>query len=156
MKAELFAPGVVSTGLSELNSNFFPGGKEVIFSVNVGPMKWALVVMWEEDGRWTEPEVAPFSGQHGGVDPFVSYDGTLYFQSRRDGCIGASDIYRAEFAGGEYADAECLPEPINSPGFEGDAMIDPDERYLIVSTRREDALGPGGADLYVSFLAVTE
>jgi hypothetical protein len=209
MAAELFAGGVLSTGMSELNSNFFPGGKELIFSVTVGPMRWALVMMREVDGRWTSPEVAPFSGEHGGVDPFVSYDGnrvyfcsnrprsgsgdpeddydiwyvertpdgwseavnmgapinsdahefyptltrdgTFYVQSRRAGGVGAADIYRAERVDGRYVEAACLPEPVNSPGFEGDAMIAPDESYLIISTRREEAIGPGNADLYISF-----
>jgi Tol biopolymer transport system component len=210
MTAELFAPGVVSTGMLELNSNFFPGGKEVIFSVGAGPMRWVLVMMREVDGRWTQPEVAPFSGAHGGVDPFVSYDGntvyfcsnrprsgsgepeddydiwfverteggwsepanmgapinsdahefypsltrdgTFYVQSRREGGVGGPDIYRAELVDGHYVEAHSLPEPVNSPGFEGDTMIAPDESYLIVSTRREQAIGPG-ADLYISFRA---
>jgi hypothetical protein len=209
MEAELFAPGIMSTGMPELNANFFPGGKEVIYSVGVGSMKWALVMLREESGIWTEPEVAPFSGEHGGVDPFVSYDGnTVYFcsnrpragsgepeedydiwyverteggwsepvnmgapinseahefypsltrdgafyvQSRREGGMGAGDIYRAELVDGRYQTMELLPEPINSPGFEGDAMISPDESYLIISTRREDAIGPNMADLYISF-----
>ena len=210
MEAVLFAPGIMSTGLSELNSVYFPGGKEVIYSVSVGSMRWALIMMREENGRWTEPEVAPFSGEYGGVDPVVSFDGnriyycsnrprsgsgepeedydiwyveripdgwsepanmgapinsdahefypslttdgTFYFQSRREGGFGASDIYRAELVEGTYVVAECLPEPINSPGFEGDAFIAPDESYLIVSTFREgDNIGQ--SDLYISFRA---
>jgi Tol biopolymer transport system component len=208
MKGELFAPGIMSTGLAELNSVFFPGGKEVIYSIHAGRMKWALIMMREENGRWTKPEIATFSGEYGGVDPFVSLDGstiyfcsnrpkpgrsepeddydiwyvvrtnagwsepvnlgppinsdahefypsltedgTMYFQSRREGGIGASDIYRAELVDGKYTEAELLPETINSPGFEGDAFIAPDESYLIVSTRREgDNIGQ--SDLYLSF-----
>lgn len=207
LEGELFAPGIISTCLPELNSVFFPGGKEVIFSVNVGPMKWSLIMMEEKDGNWTKPEVAPFSGECGGVDPFVSFDGntiyfcsnrprsgsgepeedydiwyvkrssdgwsepvnmgapintdahefypsltkdgTFYFQSRRPGGIGAGDIYRTALVDGKYVSAECLPEPINSPDFEGDAFIAPDESYLILSTRREDNIGQ--ADLYISF-----
>lgn len=206
-KSELFGDRILSTGLSELNTVFFPGGKEVIFSVQYGDMKWALVMTKEENGRWIEPEVAPFSGEYGGVDPFVSYDGnrvyfcsnrpteagepakadydiwyvdrsdgswgkpirmdesinssthefyptltrngTLYFQSRRPGGIGNSDIYRAELIDGRYVEAECLPEPVNSSGFEGDAMIAPDESYIIVSTSR--GTQPMAADLYISF-----
>ena len=167
MEGELFAPGIMSTGLSELNAVFFPGGKEVIYSVNVGYMKWALIMIREENGRWTKPEIASFSGEYGGVDPFVSFDGnvvyycsnkpksgqgepednydiwyvirtdtgwsepvnmgspinsdthefypsltrdgTMYFQSRREGGIGFSDIYRAKLVDGEYVEAELLP-----------------------------------------------
>jgi hypothetical protein len=208
LEGELFAPGVLSTELYELNAVFFPGGKEVIYSVSVGPMKWALVMTREENGRWIKPEVAPFSGKHGGVDPFVSFDGntvyfcsnrprsghgepeedydiwvvhrtengwtepvnmgypintethefypsltrdgTFYFQSRREGGMGASDIYRAKKVDGNYVEAELLPPPINSPGFEGDAFIAPDESYLIVSTVREKE-HIGSSDLYITF-----
>ena len=207
LKAKLFAPGVMSTGLNELNAVFFPGGKEVIFSVYVSSMRWALVMCREENGRWTEPEVAPFSGEYGGVDPAASHDGnriyfcsnrplpgesearddydiwyversgdgwsepvnmgapinsethefypsltadgTLYFQSRREGGVGAADIYRAELVDGGYPAVELMPAPINSEDFEGDTFAAPDDSYLIVSTRREDS--HGNADLYITF-----
>jgi hypothetical protein len=210
MDGELFAPGVMSTGMDELNSAFFPGAKEAIFSVHTGDMKWALLTMKEIDGQWTKPEVASFSGKFGGVDPVVSFDGnrvffcsnrplekgrdakedydiwyvdrtesgwsdpvrlgepintdahefypslaengTMYFQSSRPGGIGASDIYKAEWKNGRYIKAEILPEPINSPGFEGDAFIAPDESYIIVSTYREGKNIGRAADLYISFL----
>lgn len=209
MEGKLFAPGMMSTGLDELNSVFFPGGKEVIYSVHTGEMKWALLMIHEVEGKWTKPEVASFSGEFGGVDPFVSFDGkrvffcsnrpmengvgakedydiwyvdrtesgwsdpicmdapintkdhefypsltadgTMYFQSRRHGGIGASDIYKAELENGRYVKAELLPEPINSPGFEGDAFIAPDESYIILSTYREGKNFGRAADLYISF-----
>ena len=209
IEGQLFAPGMMSTGLDELNAVFFPEGKEVIYSVHIGDMKWALLIMKEVDGQWTEPEVASFSGKYGGVDPFVSYDGnrvyfcsnrplekgeaaredydiwyvdrtesgwsdpicmgppintddhefypsltkdgTIYFQSHRPGGIGASDIYKAELENGEYIEAKIMPEPINSPGFEGDAFIAPDQSYIIVSTYREGKNVGRAADLYISF-----
>jgi hypothetical protein len=209
MEGELFAPGVMSTGMPELNAVFFPGGKEVIYSVGVGEMKWALVMIKEVDSAWIKPQIAPFSGEFGGVDPFVSYDGnrvyfcsnrprkqgeearedydiwyvdrtdtgwskpinmgapvntdthefypsftregTMYVQSRREGGIGQSDIYRLELENGQYITAECLPVPINSPGFEGDAFIAPDESYIIVSTYRLEKNIGRSADLYISF-----
>jgi len=207
-EAELFAPDIMSTEMPELNAVFFPGGREVIYSVSVGPMKWAMLMIKEENGRWTKPEVAPFSGLYGGVDPFVTtdgkriyfcsnrprsggedpeadydiwfvertetgwsepvnmgspinsdthefypslaQDGTFYFQSRREGGLGESDIWKTELVDGKYVEAEPLTEPVNSPGFEGDAFIAPDESYIIVSTfRAENNLG--GPDLYISF-----
>jgi hypothetical protein len=208
MTAELFSEGVLSTGMGELNAVFFPGGKKVIYSVSVGPMQWALVIVKEVNGRWTEPEVAPFSGKYGGVDPCVSQDGntvifcsnrprdgesepeqdfdlwyvrstdsgwsepvnmgppvntdthefypslsqngTLYFQSRRPGGLGGADIYRTRLEEGNYLHVEPLPKPINSPAFEGDAFIAPDESYIIVSTTRAENIGQ--SDLYISFL----
>ncbi len=213
LNAELFAEGVMSTEMPELNSVFFPGGREVVYSVSVGPMRWALVMIKEENGRWGKPEVAPFSGLHGGVDPFVTpdgqriyfcsnrprsgageaeadydiwyvdrtetgwsnpvnmgppinserhefypvlaQDGTFYFQSQREGGMGAADIWKSELADGRYRMAEPLPEPINSPDFEGDSFIAPDESYVIVSTVRKEK-NLGGPDLYISFRDSTE
>jgi Tol biopolymer transport system component len=208
-QAVLFSPGVMSTGMRELNAVFFPGGKEVIYSVGVGEMKWAMLMIKEVEGAWTKPQIAPFSGEHGGVDPFVSFDGrrvyfcsnrprnageetredydiwyvdrtetgwsdpvnmgapvnsdthefypsftrdgTMYVQSRREGGIGQSDIYRLELEDGRYVRPVCLPEPVNSPGFEGDAFIAPDESYIIVSTYRAEKNIGRSSDLYISF-----
>jgi Tol biopolymer transport system component len=209
MEGTLFAPGIVSTGMDELNAVFLPGGKELVFSIHRSGMDFVMVSMNELDGRWTSPEIVPFSGKYSDVDPAVSpdgkriyycsnrpragsgepeatfdiwyvertnvgwsdpinpgppinsdadefypsftEDGTMYFQSRREGGVGLSDIYRTELVDGKYVEAECLPETINSKGFEGDALIAPDESYLILSTRREESFG--GADLYISFRA---
>ena len=208
MEPVLFAPGIVSTGKNELNAVFLPQGKELVFSVTYGQMKWALVMMREENGRWTSPEVAPFSGTYSDVDPCTSpdgkriyfcsnrprsgegeaedtfdiwyvektdsswsdavnsgspinsdanefypsftRDGTFYFQSWREGGIGQADIYRSRLTDGRYTVVECLPEPVNSPAFEGDAFIAPDESYIIVSTFREYE-NHGSSDLYISF-----
>jgi hypothetical protein len=209
MEPVLFAPGIVSTGMDELNAVFFPDGKELCFSVTYGQMRWALVMMREENGRWTPPEVAPFSGVYSDVDPSASpdgkrlyfcsnrprsgdggaaekdfdiwyvektkegwsepvnlvapvnseanefypsftRDGTIYFQSWRAGGIGEADIYRSRLEDGSYKEVECLPEPVNSEVFEGDAFIAPDESYIIVSTYREDE-HYGSSDLYISF-----
>ncbi len=213
LSAELFAAGIMSTEMPELNAVFFPKGREVIYSVSVGPMQWALVMIKEENGRWGKPEVAPFSGLYGGVDPFVTregnriyfcsnrprsgsgeaeadydiwyvdrietgwsepvnmgppinserhefypvlaHDGTFYFQSQREGGMGAADIWKSEPREGRYIKAEPLPDPINSPGFEGDSFVAPDESYIIVSTVREDE-NFGGPDLYISFHSSTD
>ena len=81
---ELFAPGIASTKLDDLNSVFFPGGKEVITTVQIGDLKWAMLMMKEVDGIWTKPEVASFNEEYGGVDPHVSFDGnTIYFCSNK-------------------------------------------------------------------------
>ena len=210
-KAELFAPGIMSTGLYELNSVFFPNNKEVIFSIALVPMQpwdWRLVMMKEKNGIWTKPEIAAFNIDYSGVDPFVTADGnriyfcsnrpisgkgkpednfdiwyvdriesgwsnpvnmgppinsnkhdfypsltkdgTMYFQSRREGGIGGSDIYFSKLIDGKYLKAEILPEPINSEGSEGDVFIAPDESYLILSTERKEN-NIGRADLWISF-----
>ena len=210
-KAELFAPGIMSTGLIELNAVFFPDQKEVIFSVALVPlqsMEWRLVMMKQENGKWSKPEIAEFNKDYSGVDPFVTAegnriyfcsnrplsgegepednfdiwyvdrtesgwtepvnpgppinsdkhdfypslteDGTIYFQSRREGGFGESDIYFSKPVDGKYLTAEILPEPLNSKNSEGDVFIAPDESYIIISAEREEN-NIGMSDLWISF-----
>lgn len=101
---------------------------------------------------WSEPEnLGPLvnAGEHQ-IYPTVTKELTLYFQSRREGNIGGSDLYRAEYVNGKYTKPENLGSAVNTEHNEGDVLIAPDESYLIVSTRgRSDSLGR--SDLYISF-----
>ena len=62
MEPEIFAPGILSKGHSEIKAVFSPDGREIYYQLWGEPFP-VIVVMKEENGRWTEPEVAPFSGQ---------------------------------------------------------------------------------------------
>jgi ankyrin repeat protein len=80
----MFAPGVVSTEKGELNSVFTPDGKEFYFAIQTGRMKWEIMVMKQENNRWSKPTVTSFSGQYSDVDPFISPDGKkLFYASNR-------------------------------------------------------------------------
>jgi Tol biopolymer transport system component len=107
--------------------------------------------MRDGDG-WSEPEnLGPLvnGGEHQ-IYPTVTEDSTLYFQSRREGNIGGSDIYRSRWVNGRYAKPENLGDAINSEANEGDVLIAPDESFLIVSTRGLPD-SHGRSDLYISF-----
>ncbi len=206
LSPRIFAPGIVSTERTELNSVFAPDGKEFYFTIRGALGRWTIMVMAIENGRWSRPRPASFSGRWSDVDPFITADGrrlyfcsnrplsgqgdkgkdfdiwmsdrtaqgwsapanvgapvnspadefypslskngTIYFQSRRPGGPGSPDIWRARPVAGGFADAQCLPPPVNSAGFEGDTLVAPDESYLIVSTSR--APQTGQADLFLS------
>ena len=80
---EVFAPGVVSTGMNELNSVFSPDGTEFYFTIE-GPRRWVIMVSYLREGVWTRPEAAAFQGRYGGVDMAFSPDGNrLYYCSLR-------------------------------------------------------------------------
>jgi hypothetical protein len=82
---QLFAPGVVSTGLDELNAVFSPGGDEFFFSVKLpGATRHTMMVMKSVGGRWTKPQVLPFSGRYADADPAFSPDGTELLRKRSD------------------------------------------------------------------------
>jgi Tol biopolymer transport system component len=76
---EVFAPGIISTnGHIEMGCTWTPNGKEFYFArsetqdVN---SNWAIWVVKEREGNWTEPEIAPFSGIYRDFAPFITPDG---------------------------------------------------------------------------------
>jgi len=80
----MFAPGVVSTEKNELNSVFTPDGKEFYFTIQTGLGKWKIMVMKQENNRWSKPTMTSFSGQYSDVDLFISPDGKkLFYSSNR-------------------------------------------------------------------------
>ncbi|MDX1271458.1 exo-alpha-sialidase [Bizionia paragorgiae] len=81
--------------------------------------------------------------------PSLSNKGHLYFTATRDNGVGKEDIYRSEYRNGVYQTPEALPTAINSPAFEFNAYISPNEDLIIFSSYgRQDDLG--GGDLYMS------
>ena len=83
---ELFGEGIFSTGRYELPPTFTPDGETAYFTVST-PVYGRLHVIMEthlENGRWSAPQVASFSGQYGDADPLISPDGSrLFFISKR-------------------------------------------------------------------------
>ncbi|HEY4304713.1 MAG TPA: hypothetical protein VGM82_09610 [Gemmatimonadaceae bacterium] len=120
-KAELFAPGIVSTRDYERDGTFTPDGTTFYFTKRtIWPYFSAICVTRLRDGRWTEPQVAPFSGQYADVTPFVSLDGNrLYFASRRpvNGTrANGYSLWVAHREGDTWSAPTRLPEPINDHG----------------------------------------
>lgn len=62
MTPEIFAPGIISTGYSEIKAVFSPDGREIYYQLWETPFP-VIVMMTEKDSGWTKPQVAPFSGQ---------------------------------------------------------------------------------------------
>jgi hypothetical protein len=82
---ELFGEGVISTPDYELNAAFLPDGKTLFFTKSTANMGfWTIVSSRLVDGRWTEPEVVPFSGKYSDADLCVTPEGRrLIFISNR-------------------------------------------------------------------------
>lgn len=121
---ELFAPEIVSTGLFERDMAIAPDGSELFFSVSVGPRYEfsAIVTSRRVDGRWTEPEAAPFAAftRYGELEPCMAPDGQrLYYVSNRprDGIGGETvdeDIWYAERTTAGWSEGRHLEAPINT------------------------------------------
>ena len=81
--------------------------------------------------------------------PSVADNENLYFTASFKNGKGKEDIYVSEFKNGDYLLPISLPQAINSEGYEFNAYVAPDEKYLIFTGyRREGGLGRG--DLYIS------
>ena len=125
--AELFAPGVVSTAQYTRDVAMTPDGTELYYGVMTGGYS---VIMQTKlvNGRWTKPEVAPFSDnpEHMNLEPHISPDGErFYFLSNRptDGGpmpeedIGAwvnQDIWVMDREGDGWGEPYNLGPPVNS------------------------------------------
>jgi hypothetical protein len=80
MTPELFAPGIVSTGYDERTAAFTPDGKELYY-VLWGAPHGVILCMKEVNGRWTRPEVAPFSGRYQGDFTMAGDGNRIVFSS---------------------------------------------------------------------------
>lgn len=118
----MFAPGIVSTGLSERDLAITPDGDEIYFSVVApGHSVATIMVVRRVEGRWGAPEPASFSGGPGYLDmePAISPDGTrLFFLSTRPASRGAEpneDIWVVERTAAGWSEPRNLGAPINTP-----------------------------------------
>jgi hypothetical protein len=87
MTPELFAPGIVCTGMMERDVAISPDGSEIYFGVTFGNI---VTIMWTRllETGWSEPEVAPFASDanYFHFEPALSADGRrIFFLSNRAG-----------------------------------------------------------------------
>ncbi len=112
MDPVIFAPGIVSTAMSEFSCTFSPDGKSFYFARDIGGYKCNIYITRETENGWTNPQVAPFSGKYLDHEPFYSHDGRrLFWGSMRplnDGKIAYSTwfIEKTDEDWGE-------PQPLN-------------------------------------------
>lgn len=153
IKPELFAPGIVTTEFHEHSSPAFsPDGKEVYWSVFFnfwGPQ--VILSMRQENGRWTQPEVASFSGQYSDGNPCFSFDGRkLFFESRRpvhpdSSYTGETDLWVVERTDTGWGEPKHLGWTVNSPRWERGPCVSANGNLYFCSMRDG---GYGASDLY--------
>ena len=84
--AELVAPGIINTAADEYGPTITPDGRTMYFTLRVNRRGQENIVMSSLDsaGRWTAPQVAPFSGGGFDKEPYLSPDGKkMFFASTR-------------------------------------------------------------------------
>ena len=119
---EIFAPGLVSTGLSERDMAITPDGNELYFTTVLGGSYTfsAIVGFHRRDGQWNGPEVVSFSGNYMDLEPALTADGKqMFFVSRRP-VVGSGepsdneDIWVVAREEGGWGTPRNLGPPINT------------------------------------------
>ncbi|MEG1025299.1 MAG: hypothetical protein RSF34_12560 [Flavobacterium sp.] len=81
--------------------------------------------------------------------PTLSDNGNLYFTLDSPNGMGKDDIYVSVWNGKNYAVPTVLSEKINSEGFEFNAFVSKDERFLLYTKYNVEG-DFGSGDLYIS------
>ena len=64
LEPQLCGENVISTSDDESHPAFTPDGKMLYFLKNDPSFNhWTIVVSHDQNGKWSKPEVAPFTGQ---------------------------------------------------------------------------------------------
>ena len=120
--AKIFAPKIISTGMSESAIAVAPDGKEIFYTIHAGNSE-TIITARIENGCWTAPEVASFSGKYLDGFPSMHPDGSkLYFHSYRPLEEGSQiadvvNIWFVEKKDDQWGEPEPIGPPINGDGF---------------------------------------
>ena len=147
---QVLAPDVLSTGDDESHASVFPDGHTLYFLKNTPSFDFYTIVYSElRDGKWSRPQIAPFSGRYSDADIVFTADGRrAYFVSARP-VNGQSrddmEIWTIERdARGNWGEPRHVPE-LSSPTDEWFPTLTADGTIYFGSDR---AGGVGGTDIW--------
>jgi hypothetical protein len=105
-----------------------------------------------KDGEWSEPNNVHVNVPQGNSEfyPSLTTENTLYFTMDSPSGMGKDDIYFCRWDGKKYSDPVMLDTAINSVGYEFNAFISKDEKFLLYTKYKSDD-GFGSGDLYISY-----
>ena len=147
----IFAPGTISTGDDESHPAFTPDGATIYFIKNTPDFAfWTICSSRLVEGKWTTPEVAPFSGQYRDADPFITADGKhfLFISARPVGDKPKRDLdiwVMDRQADGRWGEPRQAGGDINSEANEWFPTMTSDGTIYFGSER---AGGRGGVDIW--------
>lgn len=102
--------------------------------------------------KWSKPINIgfPINSQFDEFYPSVATNGNLYFTSENPKSFGKDDIYVSYWKNNQFSEPENLGKNINTQGYEFNAFISPDEKFILFTGYgKPDGLGSG--DLYISY-----
>ena len=116
LAAEVFAPGIVSGPLNDGSPTFSPDEKTMLFTRSGAG--WSVLMESHRVGnRWSEPELASFSGEWSDMQPVFSPDGSyLIYASNRPAPAApphTAHLWRVDRKGDQWSTPVVLPETVN-------------------------------------------
>ncbi|MBU1013912.1 MAG: hypothetical protein KKG99_12990 [Bacteroidetes bacterium] len=117
---EIFAPGIISTNITEWTLTFTPDGLEAYYTIQGLKGYNHLICVKEVNGVWQQPEIASFSNPDHNADPFIAPDGQKLFfwsngpedKTKKPG--NNSDIWYVERIGNSWGKPIRLDSTINT------------------------------------------
>jgi Tol biopolymer transport system component len=138
---EMIGEGVISTADDELGGGVSPDGQTLYFEKSAAPHY--LYIMCEShlvNGKWSQPEILPFSGQYRDTDPVLAPDGeSLLFASDRpvDGKdLHRWSIWRARKTKTGWEEPKLVPGAVNSEGSQVFASMASNGNIYFASSRK--------------------
>lgn len=148
----MFAPGIASTGHSEIRLTISPDGRTALWFSRDRPGGAGGYDIWMSHrslSGWSTATPVSFNSPGRDFDPAFSRDGRfVYFCSDRPGGLGKDDLYRVAMTRAGFGTPENLGPEVNSTASEFAPMLSPDGRLLLFSSDRSG--GAGRHDLYTA------
>lgn len=148
----MFAPGIASTGHSEIRLTISPDGRTALWFSRDRPGGAGGYDIWishRSASGWSTATPVSFNSPGRDFDPAFSRDGRfVYFCSDRPGGSGKDDLYRVATTRTGFGTPENLGPEVNSTASEFAPMLSPDGRLLLFSSDRSG--GAGRHDLYTA------
>jgi Tol biopolymer transport system component len=150
---EIFAPGIVNVGTSQVKVTFSKGGKLVLWGDikrEGGADGLDIWMAYKIDSVWSNPKPVNFNTSFNDFDPSFSADGNiLYFFSNRPGGEGGDDIYFTAYDSitQNFGEPVNMGKNINTPGDEwGPAESLDGKKFMYCTDGRQ---GKGQHDIFI-------
>ncbi len=144
----------------DLEAFFSPDGNSIYFASDRPAAPGDIAKdfdIWKTVRRgngWEEPvNLGPKVNTEKGDEfyPSVTRSGNIYFTTTPvNGGIGKEDILWCRFENGQYSERMVLDTAVNTKGYEFNAFVDPDERFILFTCQQGRKDEMGGGDLYIS------
>jgi Tol biopolymer transport system component len=152
-QARLFAESVINTDADEYGPAFSLDGKTIYFTKRANRRDSEFIYLSRLDkGKWSSPELAPFSGRYFDKEPFVAPDGKRIFFASLRPIEGVEPKNRRDFniwfvqkSTRGWSEPKHVGPAINSADYENYPSVASNGTLYFAGER---AGGKGGNDLY--------